>query len=208
MIELKGWLKTMLKNMKLNNNLKKLVDSTQIEDIILFGSTVRGKEKPTDTDILILFKTKINKNLEYELRKELEKYYLNVMIISKTEKNFSDPAFYARESILLEGISLLSGKKICENYGLISLGMFKYTLKNFSSLQKTKFYYALNGRNGNRGVFDNIGGIKISDNLVLVSLNKIENMREFLDSWKIKYILVPILIPQRLNKKSILGLRS
>ena len=43
----------------------------QLKDIVLFGSFVRGKAKPEDIDILIIFKTKVNKDVEYELKKLL-----------------------------------------------------------------------------------------------------------------------------------------
>ena len=46
--------------------------------------------------------------------------------------------------------------------------------------------------------------IKLSDSLVLVPLGKIEPFRDFLDSWAIDYLYIPLLLPQRLSKKNIL----
>ena len=42
-------------------------NKAEVLDIILIGSTVRGKESPQDIDILLLFKTKENLDLAYAL---------------------------------------------------------------------------------------------------------------------------------------------
>ena len=194
-----------LKNIVLQNRLKELRNKHKdIEDVIIFGSAVRGKETSEDIDILVLFKTKVDKNIEYVIRKELEKYYNNLSIVSKTLKTALDPSFDARESILFEGFSLISGDNLARNYGFASLGMFKYDFNGWDTLKKTKFYYALNGRNGKTGIVHLLGCIKISNNLLLSPLNKIEQTREFLEAWKIEYIYIPVIIPQRLNKNNIL----
>ena len=129
-------------NIKLRNNLKKIIDSN-IEEILLFGSVAREKDRPNDTDIMIIYKDKINKEIELEIKKEIEKYYKNVVITSKNSNNIFDETFDARENILFEGISLIDNKKIAEKYGFSSIGMFNYETKKLTNLQKTKFYYAL-----------------------------------------------------------------
>ena len=76
-----------LTNIKLRNSLKKIVRATKsIDDILLFGSIIRGKQNPQDIDIMILFKEKVDKATEYKIRKELEKYAKNISIVSKTQK--------------------------------------------------------------------------------------------------------------------------
>jgi len=95
----------------LKRNLQKLVTTLpDVEDVLLFGSAVRGKVQPKDIDILILFKKKVDKHSEYLIRKELENYYSNLSIVSKTLTTALEPTFDARESILFEGVSLLSRK--------------------------------------------------------------------------------------------------
>jgi len=176
----------------------------KIIDIILFGSAARGKEKPNDIDILVLFRDKVDKDAEYMIRKELEKKYKNVSIISKTEKTVLEESFDARESFLFEGKSMFTGKRVAGRYGFCSFGMFKYSFSGWDKLKKTKFYYALNGRSGKKGVAEMLGCIKLSDSVVLTPLERIEEFREFLDSWKIGYIYVPTLVPARLGRKKIL----
>lgn len=195
----KRW-RMILLNIKLKNKIKELVKNSDIKDIILFGSAVRGKENPKDIDILVLFKEKIDKEKEYEIRKALEKDFSKISIISKTEKTVLEPSFDAREGLLFEGISLITDKRISEFYGFFPYGLFRYDFKNWSNLQKTKFYYALNGRGDNKGVLDVLNGIKFSDNVILLPVESIESFKKFLESWEINFKYIPILIPERLAK--------
>ena len=192
-------------NTRLLKKLKAILATRpETADVILFGSAARGKERPNDIDVLILFKERVNKETEYGIRKELERYCKNVSVISKTELTVLDESFDARESVLFEGRSLITGKKLAEKYGFSSFGMFKYSFSGWDKLKKTKFYHALNGRAGKKGVADLLGCIKVSDSLILAPLEKIDEFREFLDSWKAAYTYIPTLIPGRLGRKKIL----
>jgi len=194
-----------LKNILINKNLQEFVSShPEVEDVILFGSAVRGKENPSDHDVLVIFSEKVNVEKEYQIKAILKKQFKNISIISKTKKNISDSAFDARESVLFEGFSLVTGKNLAQEFGFSSFGMFKYNFGTWNKLQKTKFYYALNGRNGKEGMSSQMGCIKISDNVILVPLNQIEPFRGFLESWKMDYKYIPFLIPERLGRKKIL----
>ena len=153
---------------------------------------------------MILFKETVDKNTELLIRKTLEKYYSPVSVISKTSKTILDPAFDARESILFEAVSLLSKNSYCSKFGFIALGMFRYEFKKWSKLQKTKFYYALNGRRSLPGMIVQTQAIKLSDNLVFVPVGNIEHFKKFLESWNLEYRYIPMLLPQRLNRKDLL----
>ena len=194
-----------LKNIKLKNELNKFIKTTEIKDILVFGSLIKGKEKPNDVDILVIFKKRVIKDQEYQIKKILTKHYNNVSIISKTKKTITEASFDARESILFEAFSLLTKKNLAEEYGFISFGLFKYNFSNWDKLQKTKFYYALNGRGSEEGIFQQLNSIKLSDQTILIPLNKIDNFKEFLDSWKLDYKYIPIMIPKRLGKSKILS---
>jgi predicted nucleotidyltransferase len=189
----------------LKKTLKKVIEKEkEVHDIVVFGSAIRGKEKPRDIDVLVIFKKNVNKEIEYQIRKEIGKRYETVSIISKTVITLFDAAFDARESILFEGKSLLTGATMGEQYGYAPLGMFKYRFKEWSKLQKTKYYHALNGRNGKKGVAQGLGCVKLSDGIILVPLHNIEEFRSFLKLWKLEFLYIPALIPARLNKKEIL----
>ncbi|MEK6901696.1 MAG: nucleotidyltransferase domain-containing protein [Nanoarchaeota archaeon] len=59
-----------LNNIILHKNLKKIVaKQTEVEDIILFGSVMRGQERPEDIDILVIFKNSVVKETEEQRRK-------------------------------------------------------------------------------------------------------------------------------------------
>jgi len=174
----------------------------QIKDIILFGSILRNKENPEDIDILILFKDSINKDMEYELKKQLP---AKVSLISKTEKTIKDSSFTAREAILFEGYSLITKEFTASKSGFESFGSFIYQTSNLTNAEKTRFYHALNGRRGSKGVCDELKAIKLSDNILAVPLSEVEPAKSFLEYWKIEYTYIPLLIPKRLAKKHIIG---
>lgn len=197
-----------MSDIRLKRRLKRiLVKYPKMADIILFGSSARGKENPRDWDILVLFEKEIDKTAEYSVRKELEEDYTNISIISKTEKSILEESFDAREGILFEGKSLVSGKRFAQRYGFLSFGAFKYNFEGWSKLKKTKFYYALNGRGKENGIARQLDCVKLSDSLILAPLEKIEKFKEFLDGWKINYHYIPLLLPTRLGRKKILESR-
>ena len=171
-------------------------------DVVLFGSLVRGKENPNDIDVLIIFRDKVNKDVEYELRKKLGN---DASVISKTESGLIEDSFDAREGFLFEGYSLVYGKSVASRYGFSSFGLIIYGTRSMTNTQKTKFYYALNGRGGSRGVIDSFSGIKLSDNILAIPIDRIEDAKEFFDFWKLDYRYIPSLIPSRLAKKQIIG---
>ena len=193
-----------LKNIKLKNKLTKLISADHLLDVFVFGSTIRGSQKPNDLDILLLFTKKVDIKIELNVRNILRVFYSNISIVSKTEKTILDPSFDARESILFEATSLIDGANLAEKYGFKSFGMFKYSFKDWNKLTKTKFYYALNGRSGKTGIFQNLDCIKLSDQIILVPLDKIELFRDFLKSWNLEHKYIPLLLPARLGRKKIL----
>jgi predicted nucleotidyltransferase len=176
-----------------------------VNDIILFGSIMKGKQIPTDIDVLILFRKEINKEIEYDYKKQASKIFTNLSLISKTEDSLKEASFSAREAILFEGYSLIRKKFIAYESGFDSLGIFIYQTKQLSNVEKTKFYYAINGRRGSKGILDSLNAIKLSDNIIAVPLQEIEEAKDFFASWKIEYTYTPSLIPSRLAKKHIIG---
>ncbi|MBN1385671.1 hypothetical protein JW968_01710 [Candidatus Woesearchaeota archaeon] len=166
---------------------------------------MRGKKQPADIDMLLVFKQKVDKDLEYVLRKRLEVIDHRITLISKIEGAIRSPDFDAREGILFEGMSLITGRYLADGYGFSSLGFFIYSTKGMSNVQKTKFYYALNGRGSSIGVIRDIEGIRISDNVIAVPLSKIELAKDFFDHVKIEYRYLPVMIPKRMFRRDLLS---
>ena len=98
----------------------------EIEDIILFGSFMRGKANPDDIDILVLFKNKVNKDIEYEIKKSLSNIIKNISIISKTAETAKEASFDGREGMLFEGYSLINSRFIASDSGFASFLFFLY----------------------------------------------------------------------------------
>ena len=174
----------------------------EIEDIILFGSLVKGKSEPKDIDILIIFKEKVIKEIEYSFRQLLPD---KASVISKTKKTLFDASFDAREGVLFEGYSLIDLDYVGSRYGFQSWGLFLYETKGISNNTKTRFYYALNGRGDQKGISKKFRCIKLSDRAILVPLEQIEPMKEFFNYWNIEYKPIPSLIPSRLSREDIIA---
>jgi predicted nucleotidyltransferase len=162
----------------------------KIFDIILYGSATRGKYKPRDIDILIIFKD-VNKkeyfDLPYELRKNLEKEGLKIDIKGVLIEEIFDPKFLARQNLLIEGYSLIRNDMLSERFGFKSYSLFVYSLKNLNHNEKTKFQYVFKGRRENKGVLEELNGIVIGMGSVLIPIENSEKFKEFLDKWKINY---------------------
>jgi len=91
-------------------------------------------------------------------------------------------------------------KKIGEKIGFASVAFLQYDLKDIKGSLRTRFYYALQGRRGEKGVIERLGAKKFSDALILIDYETIEPLKVFFDQWKIEYRVIPALIPKRLKK--------
>lgn len=173
-------------------------NSKEILDIIIFGSTIRGKKTPKDLDIIILYRNKEDEELSYKLKKILEKENVTTDITSKTYKGLFDNNFIAKEAILKEGYSIINKELLCKKLNYSSYILFKYNLNKLSKSKKISFYYSLYGRNGNKGMISKKGLIKFSESTILCPIDKSEETKEYLTQQKIEYTETPILIPTRM----------
>ena len=196
----------MLRNLSTNTKFKSIVmgffrrNKEEILDIILFGSSVREKEKPRDIDILVIYKIEKNIEKSYELKKELDREWNNVEIIDKTYSELVEGSFKAVEGILAEGYSLIYDKFLAGGFGYMNLHLFRYELKNLNKSERMRFYYSLYGRaESQSGMLKELNAIKFSDSILLCPVYSIERAKEYLKTWKINFIEFPILIPSRLK---------
>lgn len=204
MIRSKNMLKELLKNKEFIKVYPKYLKNKKVFDIIIFGSAVRGKENPSDIDILIVFSSKEDIDLVYGIRKELEKTCFNFQVIGKSYADVLSPNFTAREGILSEGYSLKNNNFISNLFGYSGFVLFKYSLHGLSNSEKMRFYYSLYGRGKGKGVLEHFEAIKFSDSSILSFIQNAEEIRLFLESKKILFKEVPVLIPSRLSTKKFL----
>lgn len=192
----------LLKNIKFRSRVRGFFKSNQKEilDIILFGSSIREKEKPQDIDILIIYKSKKDIEKSYGLKKELGNEWYNAEIIEKTYPELVEGSFKAIEGILAEGYSLVYDKFLADGFGYMNLHLFKYELRNLNKSERMRFYYSLYGRTKDQlGMIKELNAIKFSESILLCPIQSVERMKDYLKNWKLYFIEFPILIPNRLK---------
>lgn len=199
-------LETLLKNKKFQSEISRFFKENEqtVIDIVLFGSILKGKEKPRDIDIMLIFKKSVDINLAYTLRKSLENLGLNIEVTSITYAGLFSPDFIARESFLLEGYSLITKKPILQGLGFSSFVIFKYDLSKLTKSERMRFYYSLYGRNKQKGMLKELNAKKFSDSIILSPIKTSEQTKSYLNTWKIKYIEIPVFIPDRFISSEVL----
>jgi len=182
------------------SEIKGFCQEKGILDIILFGSVVRGKRKPNDIDVALIFKDKEDLDIAYELRKVFESEGIEVEVVALTYKKIFDPGFLPRENILSEGYSLVNGGFLSESLGLASYEAFIYNLKKFSQSDRMRFHYSLNGRGGNKGFLEETNSIRLAAAVILVPVKNAEKFGDYLGSWEIEYRRVRVLVPKSVSE--------
>ncbi|HIH42950.1 TPA: hypothetical protein HA246_04865 [Candidatus Woesearchaeota archaeon] len=155
--------------------------NTEIIDILLYGSFIKGKTIPSDIDIIILF----NRTIDRDVLKSYKP-------IIKIYKDFFES--FPSESILSEGYSLISDKTLAELYKMKAAYLFRYSLKNKNKSKRMQFYYALYGRN-TKGVMEATNSKKFSNETILTPIEYTEVIKEFFEINHVEYFYLPILYP-------------
>lgn len=164
--------------------LRKYLESEDktIFDIIVYGSSLKGKMKVNDLDILIIF-------LEGNLRERLSKLQaMKNKLKNKLEikldikqillKELFTPEFFAKSGIFLEGFSLFRNKNFSEVLGFKPFSLFWYDLNKLNHNEKVKFNYILAGRNS-KGLIKELNGkrlVKGAIKIPILNSLKFENV--------------------------------
>lgn len=179
---------------KLESSLKRIEEfysehEKDVWDIVLYGSSVRGEE-PRDLDILIIFEDvgeEAYEELPYKLKKNIDEEDLSVDVKGKYLEEVFNSNFLAGGSIITEGYSLVSDEFIAEKLNLDNYTLFNYSLKDLDKNPKTRFTYALKGRNDNPGVLEKAGGKHFAPKVVLIPIQETDSFRTFLERWEVPY---------------------
>lgn len=164
-----------LKN--LTKKLKPLLKKYKLNDIVIFGSFVRGKFNPNDLDIALIVKNE-NKELIFNAENEIKSICEKSDIIILNFDEIYEPLF---ASIFKEGFSILKEEFFYNLHGVEPLKLYKYSIKFLNPVQKVQFERGLNK------IIKSINGVKIVRSVVLVPLNLSEEFEEFLKTWKIHF---------------------
>ena len=176
---------------KFKEKCKILLKNKKIEDVIIFGSAIKGKEEPKDVDICLIGE-EISSNLIEETEKKL-KESIDVHITKSKYRNLLEDVVLWK-TLLHEGFSIKKQKYLAELFEMRSFFMFTYSLQSLTITKKQIFSHALTGTKINEGIVKLCKGEKIGRNAVLVPEEKAEEMRAFLETWNVMYNIKRVLM--------------
>lgn len=175
-----------------------LLYSKSVIDIVQFGSTTQEGENPRDLDIAVIFRSiPLKQQLEeaQSIKKQLEKEStLPIHIKAFDTELLFDESNFAKESILMFGMSLIQKKPFAHQLGLSPHVQIGYALKGLAKKDKIKFNYLLNGKGGKYGLLRKYDGSLIKPGLIEVppSAEKviIEKLKKITSDLKVQRMLV------------------
>ena len=168
---------------------KKFSKKNKIFDIIIYGSSVKGKLDSNDLDILIIFednplkeRLEIIQDFKTHLKsdKKLDIKTINLRELFQKE-------FLAKQGVIIEGYSLLHNQQFSETLGFKGYSLFTYSLRNLDHNKKTKFTYALIGRRGEKGILKQIDAISLGKGAFKIPIKNSIIFEDFLKNWNINY---------------------
>lgn len=154
--------------------LGKLLDRhATIEDLILFGSVVKGSSEPKDLDIALILKSE----------SELMQIKKNIREISKNADiepviSIYNPLWAV---LIREGFSIRKNKFLFEIYNLEPVVLYRYSLTKLNPTQKVQF------ARGMKNILKDTAGRILSRSVVLVPMKNKVQFDEFLSTWNLTY---------------------
>jgi len=144
-----------------------------IDDIIIFGSIVKGSSTPKDLDVALILKNEA----------EIVKIKEDIRAISKNAdieiiKSIYNPLWIV---LIREGFSIRRNKFLFEIYKVEPIVLYKYSLKKLNAVQKVQFTRGL------KNVLKDTNSKILSRSIVLVPMNKKVEFDEFLSTWNLNY---------------------
>ncbi len=164
---------------------------TKIIDIVIFGSSVKGKYLPADIDIAVILKN--TKESEFiDLIEKFNSYFdrkvhLNLLAI---ETAFQNSLF---KTLLEEGISLIDQKPLYKKLGYEPGCIFSINLTKLDKSKKVLFSYALHGKNKQKGILSSLNGGEIGRAVLFIPISYTEEFKAFLELWNVDFYMMKIL---------------
>lgn len=175
----------------------KLSYSTDVFDIIQFGSSVMEDSKPNDIDVAVLF-NKIQIKEQLNQAQQIKKQIQNILEIPVHIKAFDlytffDNSNFAKENILFYGKSILSGDFFSKKLGLNPKIQIYYSLKDLKKKDKIRFNYMISGKKGEYGLLRKNHGELLKPGLIEIDPTYenifISTIKKITQNFKIKKIL-------------------
>ncbi len=152
-----------------------------IFDIVLFGSSIKGKAKPADIDIAVVFKKKIGQERINKIFEGLGQFHMEYVFLEELYKETLWP------TILQEGYSLLQSKHVYKMLGFDSMFLFVYDLKKLNNSNKSRFSHALFGKKKRDGLLFEMKGKQLGRGCIAIGTENSERMRSFFETWNVSY---------------------
>lgn len=152
-----------------------------IFDIVFFGSAVKGKTKPRDIDIAIIFNQKVQQQKLNGIISQFKDKHAEYIFLDELYK---EPLW---ATVLQEGYSLVRSEFIHKLIGFESSFLFVYDLENLDKVSKSRFCHALFGFGSNKGILREAGGKQLGRGSISVPTSNSEQLRSFLETWKVNY---------------------
>jgi len=169
----------------------------EVWDILLYGSSLKGKERPNDIDIAVVVKEGNPFTISFEFKRRLEgEGFLpdEVDVKGFLLEELFDENNLVGFALLVEGYSLLEGKFIHERLNANAYFLFRFSYSSLPQSEKMRFLYAYRGRNGNEGILQQTGSLELAPGVVLVQVDAVYKFREFLSLWGLSYEYAPVLV--------------
>ena len=160
----------------MKKNLKKILKkSDKINDIILYGSFVKGRGNPKDIDIAFITNEKDIKIIS-EIKEEVGLSQAHIDFIT-----LDDVFGSLFLSLINEGYSIKKDSFLRDALNIRPMRIYSYDLKHLDKSKKTLFGIAL------KKCLGKINGEKAGLGAVLVPISQTSYFEDFLDVWGMKY---------------------
>lgn len=153
-------------------------------DIIVFGSFVKGKTAPKDIDICLIFRDSVDLDIVKDIQAIIGE---NFHISSLSANNFFNKKHNLAQTLLFEGVSARSGKRLNDIYSLDSYGLYYYDISDMKKSDKVRFVYLLKGRGKEKGIVKEFKGAFLVNGCFIMPVEKDGEMLEIMDKWGVKF---------------------
>ena len=165
--------------------LREICKEKEVVDVVLLG--YNRKEKTSNVGLAIIFKDNNShtKNILLKVKDIFNKKQVKANIKSLLADDLFKDSFYLR--LIQNGFSIKENRFISKTLNVETLVLLTYDLKTLNHSKKTLFGYALKGRKGRKGFLGHLNGNAVGRNNVLIPINKLDELKEFLKTWQVKY---------------------
>ncbi len=177
-------------------------ENPEVWDVLLYGSSVKGKERPNDVDIAVIIEEGDPFKMAFQFKTALEEAGFSAEELDVKGfllKDLFDENNLVGFALLVEGYSLLSDKFLHERLNANAYFLFRFSYSSLPQSKKMRFLYAYRGRNGSGGVLQQTDSQEIAPGVVLVPVGTVYRFRKFLSLWGLSYEYAPLIIGEFLR---------